>query len=375
MKLVLIGIPGSGKSTQGNLLSAQLDIPYLSTGHIFRQLSQEKSQLGHYVKATISSGLLIPDDKTIEIVKSYLEKPEYKKGYIIDGFPRTVTQAKQFKNTFDKAIYLEIPDKEVLWRLAYRGDALRTDDTITTIKKRIEIFHKNTEPVIHFFKRLRKLEIVDGSKSIKEVNKQILQRLGMKLIHNKIRVFKSRKKTIIAFVGLPGSGKTEAASYLAKKGLPVVSFGRRVDEYVEILGLPHDNQSHKKARNEIRQEHGMEALAKLNEKEIEVALQKQRFVIIDGLRSWAEYEFLKKKFNYTSIVLVALHCDKKSRYRRINNRKKNSKLLGEERDIGELLDTQMGATIAYADFIIDNTGALPALKTKLDTLYRELYYS
>ena len=74
MKLVLIGIQGSGKSTQGNLLSKQLGIPYLSTGHIFRQIAKEKTALGRYIKETINAGLLVPDEKTIEIVNNYLNK-------------------------------------------------------------------------------------------------------------------------------------------------------------------------------------------------------------------------------------------------------------------------------------------------------------
>src|SRR3989344_6887543 len=123
MKLVLIGIQGSGKSTQGNLLSHQLGIPYLSTGHIFRQLAKEKTKLGHYIKVVMNTGLLIPDDKTIEIVNSYISRPEYRKGYILDGFPRTINQAKKFKNNVDKVIQLEIPDKEAIWRLAYRDDS------------------------------------------------------------------------------------------------------------------------------------------------------------------------------------------------------------------------------------------------------------
>ena len=149
MKLVLIGIQGAGKSTQGNFLSKRFKIPYLSTGHIFRQIAKEKTQLGRYVKELMNSGALVPDEKVIEIVNSYLSKPSYKKGYILDGFPRTLKQAKKFINNVDKVIHIHIPDKEALWRLAYRND-VRDDDTIEAIRKRIELFKKFTVPVLDF---------------------------------------------------------------------------------------------------------------------------------------------------------------------------------------------------------------------------------
>ena len=93
MKLILLGIQGSGKSTQGNLLSQKLGVPYLSTGHIFREMAKEKTPWGRYVKETLNAGILISDDQVIPIVAEYLQKPEYEKGYILDGFPRTVAQA------------------------------------------------------------------------------------------------------------------------------------------------------------------------------------------------------------------------------------------------------------------------------------------
>src|SRR3989338_4623597 len=120
MKIVLIGIQGSGKSTQGNLLSKKLNIPYLSTGHIFRELAKEHTKLGHEIKLVMNAGLLISDKKTLKIVSEYLSRPQYQKGYILDGFPRTLTQAKEFKNGIDHVIYLKVSDKEILWRLAYR---------------------------------------------------------------------------------------------------------------------------------------------------------------------------------------------------------------------------------------------------------------
>ena len=90
MKLVLLGIQGSGKSTQGNLLKEQLNVPYLSTGHIFRELAKEHTPLGRHIKEVMNAGFLIPDKQTLEIVSDYLKRSEYKKGYILDGFPRTV---------------------------------------------------------------------------------------------------------------------------------------------------------------------------------------------------------------------------------------------------------------------------------------------
>src|SRR3989344_4138314 len=112
MKIILIGIQGAGKSTQGNLLSAKIGIPYLSTGHIFRQIATEKTGLGRKVKEIMTAGFLQPDNLTVQVVESYLKRPEYEKGYIIDGFPRTLEQVKMFKNHIDKVVYLDISDDE-----------------------------------------------------------------------------------------------------------------------------------------------------------------------------------------------------------------------------------------------------------------------
>ena len=154
MKLILIGIQGSGKSTQGNLMSKAFSIPYLSSGHIFREISKEKTSWGRYVKETLNGGFLIPDDKTIQIIEEYLSKPDYKNGYILDGFPRTPPQAEAFSNGVDKVIYLRVSDKEALWRLSDRADdGVREDNTLKAIRKRIGLFHEVTEPVIEFYRQ------------------------------------------------------------------------------------------------------------------------------------------------------------------------------------------------------------------------------
>lgn len=178
MKIILIGIQGSGKSTQGNLLSKKLKIPYLSTGHIFRNLSKEKTSLGRYIKEIINAGFLVPDRKTLQIVSEYLKRSEYEKGYILDGFPRTLVQAKDFENGINKVVYLRVSDKEALWRLAYRnGEEVRNDDTLAAIKKRIELFQKVTKPVISYYKKKRILVEIDGEKKIDEIHKEIMKRL------------------------------------------------------------------------------------------------------------------------------------------------------------------------------------------------------
>lgn len=180
MKLILIGIQGSGKSTQGNILSSKLGIPYLSSGHIFRQIAREKTRWGRYVKETINAGYLIPDDKTVSIIEAYLKKPEYSKGYILDGFPRTLPQAKAFKNGVDRVIYIRVSDKEALWRLSYRNNTdQRGDETLKAVLKRIELFHQVTKPVLSYYKRRKMLLEIDGERGIKEVSRQIFNSLRL----------------------------------------------------------------------------------------------------------------------------------------------------------------------------------------------------
>lgn len=180
MKLILIGIQGSGKSTQGNILSEKFGIPYLSSGHIFRKMAEEKSQWGRYVKETLNAGFLIPDEKAIPIIEEYLGKPEYKNGYILDGFPRTTKQAEDFTNGVEKVIYLKVSDKEALWRLSGRiEEGVREDNTLQAIRQRIQLFHDVTMPVLDYYRAQGRLLEVDGEKSIEDVTSQILAGLSI----------------------------------------------------------------------------------------------------------------------------------------------------------------------------------------------------
>ncbi|MDQ3008489.1 MAG: nucleoside monophosphate kinase [bacterium] len=176
MKLVLIGIQGAGKSTQGNMLSTELGIPYLSSGHIFREMTKDKGKLGRFLKETLNAGALVPDDVTLEIIDTYLKRPEYKDGYILDGFPRTVPQAEAFDGGAERVIFIDVSDKEALWRISGRVSD-REDENLQAIRKRIELFHEKTEPVIGFYREKNKLLKVDGELEVEEVFQEIMKHL------------------------------------------------------------------------------------------------------------------------------------------------------------------------------------------------------
>ena len=374
MKLVLTGIQGSGKSTQGNLLSKELRIPYLSTGHIFREIAKEKTKLGRYVKELINAGQLVPDHITSEIVNNYLSRPEYKRGYILDGYPRTLKQAKEFSNNVDKVIYVTLPDKEALWRLAYRKEE-RNDENIKAIINRIALFHKHTEPVIEYYKNQDKVVEVDGTLSIKEVNEEILKSLGKEMVNHHLHAWHQKEKAMIVCVGLPGAGKSEAAEYFVQKGLPMVSFGKVLNDYIDKNKLEQIEEVHMKIRTEWRQKHGMAAFAIMNEEKIAALIEKNHLIVLEGLRSWEEYQFLLKRFPKVRIYTIAIFADKDLRYKRSAERTYRNKFFGHDRDVNEIIGTNMAPTIAFADFIVTNNGSVEEFHEKLERIYNTIYFS
>lgn len=375
MNIIFLGIQGAGKSTQGNLLSEQLKIPYLSTGHIFRAKAHEKSPEGRMIKELINAGSLVPDGLTVSVVNEYLSKPEYSTGFVLDGYPRTLQQAKACTFPITKVIMMELDEKEALWRLVMRKQ-MRDDNTIQAVQHRIRQFHEHIDPVLSYFQDQNKLVTIDAKLPIKTANEQILQSLGKKYVENRLLAWEQKAHKIVAFVGLAGSGKTKSVTYLADKyQLPVVSFSNVINEYIDKNGLPHTQKIHTQLRQDFRKEYGMEAMAVLKKNEVAEAVKHNKITLIEGLYSWEEYVFLRKSFPNAQVILVALWARKDLRWSRAAKRTYRNGLHGEERDIGELLDTHKGPPIAYADYLVVNDYSVAALHERLDETYRAILYS
>lgn len=181
MKIVLVGIQGAGKSTQGNMLSEKFKVPYLSSGHIFRSMAKSPSKLGRWLKETLNSGALVPDETAVEVVMEYLQRDEYKNGYIMDGFPRTAPQAEVLGDGVDLVVLIDVSDKEALWRISGRV-ADRQDETLHAIRKRIALFHEKTSEVLDYYEKVDKLAKVDGEETIEEVYAAIVKEVEKRSI-------------------------------------------------------------------------------------------------------------------------------------------------------------------------------------------------
>lgn len=169
-KLLFAGPVGSGKSTQAQLLSQYLDIPLFQTGQITRDLSKEDSPLGKRVRAIMERGELIDDETIAESLKQVLSKADLSRGFVIDGYPRSLEQLDLFNPGFDIVLNFKIPDSVVLERLLKRQ---RVDDTPEAIQKRLKIYYEQTQPLVKHFKTLGILKKIDAQKSIEEIQSEI----------------------------------------------------------------------------------------------------------------------------------------------------------------------------------------------------------
>lgn len=207
MNLIFLGPPGAGKGTHASRLMKQLNIPQISTGDMLRAALREQTQLGLEAKKYMDAGELVPDDVIIAMVKERLQQPDARNGYIFDGFPRTVPQAEALGSFahIDAVVNLMVPDEVILQRLTGRrvcpdcsgtfhtstlkdpavcpncGGRLiiRKDDEPDTIRNRLEVYRRQTEPLIAYYERLGLVRPVDGTGQVDENYAAVLAALGI----------------------------------------------------------------------------------------------------------------------------------------------------------------------------------------------------
>lgn len=175
MKLILFGPPGAGKGTQAEKIESHYNIPHLSTGNIFRYNIKNETDLGKKVKSILDAGELVPDEIVVDLVVDELQKPEYKNGYILDGFPRTIPQAEALDKflssrdtNIDIFLTLTVPEQELIDRILSRAEG-RSDDTPEKIKRRLDVYHKDTSPVLNYYKKQGLVKEINGMGTIDEI--------------------------------------------------------------------------------------------------------------------------------------------------------------------------------------------------------------
>lgn len=210
MKIIMLGAPGAGKGTQAKKLAERYHIPHISTGDIFRANIKEGTELGSKAKGYMDQGLLVPDDLVIDLVVDRLAWEDAKEGYVLDGFPRSIPQAEALSRALkakdekiDAAVDIEIPDQDIIERMGGRRACLkcgatyhivnipprvegkcdvcgsdlvlRDDDKPETVKKRLDVYHEQTQPLIEYYKNEGVLKEVDGTLTMEEVFLEIVK--------------------------------------------------------------------------------------------------------------------------------------------------------------------------------------------------------
>ena len=210
MNLILLGAPGAGKGTQAEMLVKRLNIPSISTGNMLREAMANGSELGKQVKQTMEAGQLVSDDLILSIVAERIAKDDCKNGYILDGVPRTLAQAKALDEkgiAIDHVVSIEIddaviegrmtgrrvctncgasyhivanpPKKEGICDLCGHEVAIRKDDTPETVRNRLKVYHETTEVLKDYYAAQGKLRLVEGNQPIEDAFHEILRALGV----------------------------------------------------------------------------------------------------------------------------------------------------------------------------------------------------
>ncbi|WP_381553762.1 adenylate kinase [Streptomyces eurythermus] len=213
MRIVLVGPPGAGKGTQAVRLAEKLGIPHISTGDLFRANISRQTELGKLAKSYMDAGNLVPDEVTIAMAKDRMEQPDAEKGFLLDGFPRNVSQAEALDRllrdeqmTLDAVLDLEVPEEEVVKRIAGRricrndsshvfhvtysppkqegvcdvcdGELYqRDDDSEDTVRKRLEVYHTQTEPIIDYYKAQELVVTISSLGPVDEITQRALEAL------------------------------------------------------------------------------------------------------------------------------------------------------------------------------------------------------
>ncbi len=182
IRVIFLGPPGAGKGTQASVLSKDFDVPHISTGDILRSAVAAKSELGQKAESYMNSGELVPDDLILDLIRERLTQEDAGKGWILDGFPRNVSQANfldkllvDIKQPCECVLNLEVPDNVLISRLLERG---RKDDNEEVIRNRLVVYRKQTEPLIEFFRSRQQLVSINGNQPMDSVAadlKQVLQ--------------------------------------------------------------------------------------------------------------------------------------------------------------------------------------------------------
>ena len=214
MRIILLGPPGSGKGTQAELLSKKYGIPHIAMGDILREEVARGTSLGKKVNVYMSRGELVPDEIVIEVLKERIKKPDCKNGFILDGFPRTLNQAKALDTMLDElgfridaVVYIDVPDEEIVRRLSLRRTCrvcgrvynlyynppkqdgkcdvcggelfIRDDDKPEVIRNRLKVYNEQTRPLVSYYEESKLLVRVDGANSIDNVFQQIVKKLSL----------------------------------------------------------------------------------------------------------------------------------------------------------------------------------------------------
>ena len=213
MKIIMLGAPGAGKGTQAEKIAEKYQIPHISTGDIFRANISENTALGKKAKEYMDQGLLVPDELVVDLVVDRIHQADCVKGYILDGFPRTIPQAEcldkalaEMGSSLTCAIDVEVPDEAIIRRMSGRracphcgatyhveyaapvkedicdkcGSELihRDDDKPETVKKRLDVYHHQTQPLLAYYRDKGVLKVVDGTKELEDVFHSVEEILG-----------------------------------------------------------------------------------------------------------------------------------------------------------------------------------------------------